>query len=360
MIFVDSNILCSNFYMRGPSFEVMKKVGTIVIGEIVFDEVINKYREMLTEHLQKAQKSIDGVNRFFPSDIVILSPSIDVESSCEQYRDFLEMHIIESGLSIPEGYPPLTHKEIVSRELQRKKPFKPNGSGYRDYLVWRTVLDAAKSYASEEFHFITDNTQDFSDTKQKEQLHPDLQQDLDDLGIGKDRFHYWPSIKAFLDNYATAIANQIDLHDSIVREIESNIDGYQVPIQSFIDEHIIGKNVDQYEVLYPGREGVLKGLEFISDYSIERISELNEDGYLLEITIDSIGDIHSSASIIDIPEFREDEFSFEIIKQDENECLLESFIGLQINLLAIYNRTTNSVSSIELDDLGDYYCPYCN
>lgn len=37
LLFLDSNIICSNYYMAGPSFEVARKVGTIVLGQIVVD-----------------------------------------------------------------------------------------------------------------------------------------------------------------------------------------------------------------------------------------------------------------------------------------------------------------------------------
>ena len=33
LIFIDSNILCSNYHMKGPSFEVAQRVGTIVLGQ---------------------------------------------------------------------------------------------------------------------------------------------------------------------------------------------------------------------------------------------------------------------------------------------------------------------------------------
>lgn len=47
LLFLDSNIICSNYYMAGPSFEVAKRVGTIVLGQIVVDEVCNKIKRTL-------------------------------------------------------------------------------------------------------------------------------------------------------------------------------------------------------------------------------------------------------------------------------------------------------------------------
>ena len=360
MIFIDSNILCANYYMQGTSFEIIKKVGTIVIGEVVFDEVMNKYREHLTDQLQKIQKDVDGINRLFPKDKAVLFPEINRDLACEQYKEFLEMFIIESGLSIPEDYPnELSHKEIVERELQRKKPFKSNGAGYRDYLVWRTALNTARSYSSEELHFITENTQDFSDTKNKAVLHPDLQQDLNKVGVA-ERFHYWPSIRAFIENYADKISKRIDQYGSVAFEIQNNNEGYQFPIQMYINNNIIGKNIDGYDVVYPGYDGILLSLEILSDYLIETLSELNETEYLLDISIDTIGKIRSFAPVTEIPALREYDFDITITSQDNEKFLLESTVGLHIRLRAIYDRVKNSITSIELDDLDDYNCPYCN
>ena len=39
LIFLDSNIICADYKMKSPSFEVAQKVGTIVLGQIVVDEV---------------------------------------------------------------------------------------------------------------------------------------------------------------------------------------------------------------------------------------------------------------------------------------------------------------------------------
>lgn len=360
LIIIDSNILISNFFMRSTSFEVMEKVGTIVIGEIVMDEVVNKYKEMLTEQIQKARTSLDTINRFLTDKHVDFSSEIDIASEAEKYKDFLEMYILQSGLTIPECYPNISHKEVVKRALDRKKPFKANGAGYRDFLVWSTVLEVARSYAGETIHFITENTQDFSDSKQKDVLHRDLQEDLDRLGISRDRFHYWSSVKSFVDNYAATIAKQIDKHDALVDEIQANKSGFQIPVHDYVEQAIAGRGIDAYDVPYLGENGFFHALEILSDIDIENISEINSEEYLLSLHLDAIGMIHSSALISDLQNYREAEFEFDIIKQDGMTCEIESEVGVQIGLRAIYNKEKNAITSIELEDLSDYFCPYCN
>lgn len=135
LVFLDSNIICSDYKMKSPSFEVAQKVGTIVLGQIVVDEVCNKYRENLEDKAAKTRKAIRDLNdQMFT--LHIAWNELDVSDACSKYKDFLEMFIIESGMTIAEQYPNDAHEIIVQRALQLKKPFKADGStGYRDYLV---------------------------------------------------------------------------------------------------------------------------------------------------------------------------------------------------------------------------------
>lgn len=80
------------------------------------------------------------------------------------HKDFLEEFVIESGMTAAEPSPKDEHEVIVQRALRRMKPFKADGStGYRDYLAWLTCIEVARSYSSEEIHFISCNTRDFAD-----------------------------------------------------------------------------------------------------------------------------------------------------------------------------------------------------
>lgn len=91
-------------------------------------------------------------------------------------------------MTVAEDYPDIKHEIVVKRALQRKKTFKANGStGYRDYLVWQTCLEVPRRYASEEIHFITENTRDFADQNDREKLHPALLADLTEMKIPGSR-----------------------------------------------------------------------------------------------------------------------------------------------------------------------------
>ena len=362
MLFVlDSSILCSNFHMTGPSFEILRRIGTIVIPEIVYDEVCNKYRELLVKHKESLFKVTNDISRLTQKDIKISFDESMIEEEYKKYVDILDMFIIESGMTIPEPYPQIKHKDIVARALQRKKPFKSDGStGYRDYLLWCTCLNIARQYSSEEIHFITNNTKDFSDANKSDVLHPDLQYDLTKLDIGSTRFHYWCSLNNFIDQYAAAISKRIDDVEKMKESIQHNSQGFINPVYDYINSTCCGINLQDYDVFAPGHNLLLKRIDDIISLGIDEIISVDND-LLLEINVECIGIVESRVDDAEIKELKdlEEEFDFVIAQRIGTEAILHTTMGLKIQIRALYNSDKNEIKSIEITDIEDYYCPYC-
>ena len=59
--------------------------------------------------------------------------------------------------------PTISHSELLERDLLQRKPFDQNGKGYRDALIWETVLAATRANPTSEFLFVTGNRGDFCD-----------------------------------------------------------------------------------------------------------------------------------------------------------------------------------------------------
>ena len=357
LIYIDSSVLCANFYMKGPSFEIMKKVGTIVLSQIVYDEVVNKFKEKLLEGQRKIHNGIDSMNELLSSPIPDPLTNDQIDSECKKYSDSLDEYIIESGQTILEPYPTIPHEQIVKRALLRKRPFKEDGStGYRDYLIWMSCINVAKTYAQEDIHFISYNTRDFSDTKNKEDLHPDLIADLQEAEISNTRFHYWISVKEFVDKYANEIAQRIDDYKLLINEIEHNKTGFQEPIHGFVSS-IIGMDLSDQGVLVPGVNPVLHSIEEEIVTHIEDIKDIGEE-YLLDVNFDYIGMIESSINQDELKDYK-GEFDFEVVSKKGNIAQINTTIGLQIKLRMTFSKIEKNISSIELIEVEDYYCPFC-
>lgn len=364
LIFLDTNILYKDFHMKNNNFELIQKLGTIVLGEIIIDETCKKYRECLEEEykeLKTRERKISGLlNEPF------ICPVIDIESEVNKYRDFLEMYSIYSGMTCAEEYPTISHKKVVERALKGKKPFKPDGkNGYRDYIVWLTCLGLVKTYTCEEIHFITDNVTDFSaDNKEhKHELHNDLLSDLDECGIDRQRLHYWININDFVTEYIKPRLTDVENEKELINAIENN-DEYSIKIQNFITNHIIGFQLSNSDVLTLGYNSILKDFEFW-DSEINEISKIDDESYLIEIQVKGFCEIEYTIAFENYLELEKTQepddylYDIELIeKYDNGTCLIKSFQSLYVHLNGKYNTLCNTIDNIQLDYIEDTYCDF--
>jgi hypothetical protein len=86
--------------------------------------------------------------------------------------------------------PSIPHSELVKRALRRRKPFSERGTGYRDSLIWITVL-ALLRRSEETVAFVTANSADFAAGKA---LHPHLLEDVCAQGTASTQLLFFESL----------------------------------------------------------------------------------------------------------------------------------------------------------------------
>lgn len=178
-IVIDSNIFYNRYSMEGPQFDLLfdavyAHVGRMCIPQVVVAEVESLYGRYLRSSSSRATH-------------VPLGVEVDVDSQVSDYRAAFTKFITNHGLILP--YPKVSHEDLVTRDLKRRKPFKENGSGYRDCLIWETVLSHLRN-GSRNVALITGNHKDFGKAPS---LHPDLQADMKD----PSRVQYFASLEEF-------------------------------------------------------------------------------------------------------------------------------------------------------------------
>jgi hypothetical protein len=77
-------------------------------------------------------------------------------------------------------YPEVTHRAVAARALTRRRPFDRLGhDGYRDTLVWETVLALARTLPRGRVVFVSRNSKDFAAEDHRDApLHPHLADDV--------------------------------------------------------------------------------------------------------------------------------------------------------------------------------------
>jgi len=176
-IVLDSTVFRADLYMAGTHFKLLfdglaSIPASLIVPEVVVDEVVNAYRELLEKEKREYYDQIDALRRLIPGR-TSRKPPIEVERYVTGYRSLLEAAIEKHGEILP--YPDINHKQVVSWALARKKPFSANDAGYRDYLIWQTVKSQLQ-WGSEQLILLTGNSKDFGSNE----LHSDLAADIHD------------------------------------------------------------------------------------------------------------------------------------------------------------------------------------
>lgn len=145
------------------------------------DEIINQYREKVGEICPKVNECIRGIKQIAPQ-YAFDNPFTDTvkDKLLNEYESYFRNRINKLGIKIIP-YPQISHKDVVKRDLARKRPFQNSGKGYRDALIWESVFDIMEhTETPPAIIFINHNTKDFFDN---DVLHPDLMEDLFSKGF---------------------------------------------------------------------------------------------------------------------------------------------------------------------------------
>lgn len=154
-VVVDSNILGNGSGLNPRGFDQLSQmVDQYALRVIVPEPVVLE----LTRQLGEAHRKSEEAARQHAARLEVLGlqpPSLTAQ-------DFDWERIVRSKIkTIAEiaAMPGVDHDLLVRRDLARQRPFKTNGSGYRDALIWETVTELAER--GRQIFFLSANEADF-------------------------------------------------------------------------------------------------------------------------------------------------------------------------------------------------------
>ena len=186
-VLLDTNAYFGDWYLESTAFRVFldrlpRMDGLMIVPEIVFDEVVNKFGEEIRTLDQIGAKYDAKYNDLLGEKEWDLSTS-DVDGSVARYRKQLPTLFPLQQYWRLTPYPSRPHSEVVRRALQRRRPFNDDGGdGYRDTILWETILDVLRESPGP-IHFVTNDKRAFGTPPA---LHPHLRDDLHQLGLPRD------------------------------------------------------------------------------------------------------------------------------------------------------------------------------
>jgi hypothetical protein len=215
-IILDSTVYRADLLLQGNAFRIflpaLERIGAkLVVPAIVFEEVANGFRESVEKYMELLKNVTNKGRRLGFEDMAFTFPKERAGVELAKYRRYLTSRLKVENMEIPN----VPHETLVRRALDRRKPFTEKGTGYRDALIWETVLQVAEQETSM-VYFVTGNTHDFC---LGGNLHPDLVHDLEQRQIPENRLKLFDT----LDNLNVALVLPKLQHlESVLKEMEKD------------------------------------------------------------------------------------------------------------------------------------------
>lgn len=186
-IAIDSNAIFHDFHLTNPSSQLLLKFARetrtrLLIPQIVLDETLNNFG-------REINLASDSINKLLRDD----SPRIDIKEEITRFKSKLEAKLLKGLNAEILNIPDIAHNVLIKRAMMRKRPFNQQGSGYRDALIWFSLLEFLKK-SKETAFFVTNDIKAFWNDK-RDALHPDLIEDLTLAGLQKESVSIFASVE---------------------------------------------------------------------------------------------------------------------------------------------------------------------
>lgn len=273
-IVLDANAICHrDWLLSGPSFALLERAVqqgeiSLFVPEIVVEEVKNKHREHLEKRSEEFQGSGRDINQLLEAADRFQLPVIDIDAAQSSYERRLDQRLRELGAQRP-GYAEIPHQRLVERDLSRKRPFQESGRGYRDALLWETLITTIANPETTTI-LVTANWRDFCGEKGGG-LHPDLLADLASHELAENAVTVLMTVDALADRHIKPLfpSNAAVLRAIMGGQFE------QFGVKEFFDQHREEIRQELQSQLRSGKSAVLPG-EVLDDIDIPYLEDPSE------------------------------------------------------------------------------------
>ncbi|MBD3251021.1 DUF4935 domain-containing protein [Candidatus Uhrbacteria bacterium] len=345
IVVLDSNIFVRDFKLNSSTFKALfsglsRTEYSLSIPKMVLDETINKYGE-------KFEKQSHHFRRLGLQHIqFITGEEITRREDAERvYRNYIERTLSDVNATIV-SIPDIDHSQLIERALKRKKPFRGTDTGgYRDTLVWMTVVQLALE--NDSVALVTNNSKDFCDQSDKEKLHKDLLQDITNLGEDAGEVIFYLNLNSFV---AEHIAPALERLDSFKIEIENDeFPGFTLPdiLINYFSYDLDGAELELLDSNLPlsFENPAISAIEDVFDIRDVDVRQLSPD----EIYITFTADVECSFTffIDKLESVWYGELKIEIWDSDWNKyyMLANAIAPAEISISFTYNTNSGEITS---------------
>lgn len=344
-IVLDANVIISNYRLDSIVFKLildnLKKQGHIVcIPELVYMEVINNFKEVFKDRKNKAHKSLNQLELVTGETYTFKTKVNNIEDATKSYEKYLAgLTKKYSGLKIDfPSLPEVPHKDIAFRAIKKQKPFTKGEKGYRDTLIWFSLLQLAKD-TGEKVVFVLDNYKDFAiGEDQKDVFHSILIEELKENGLQSNVFLV-DSLDSFFRQYIYPYLPKAK--QAIARLLKAS-DKYKSFKALFSDYLINHVDISELRFTEYEEEGAcLEEILRINNVKVISVVEQDEEDVVIDVEVMMTCRIHYyvERSLSD-PYFNKKMFELNVVEhtdygmwiEAESKTALYAYLAIDMNL----------------------------
>ena len=356
-IIPDSNIYCADYHMTGSDFKTLfaglyALDHRLCVLAIVLDEVVGSFRRQLESVRDRASKLRSDYRRLSASDLVTSISDDDIERMTTEFSTTMRTRLAVFPTDFVP-YPEISHESVVSRAIDRKRPFSEKGSGYRDTLIWDSVVREARD--GHVVAFITADTKAFAGSGNE--LHADLNAELAALGIDSGRVLLYNSLKHFVDEHITPHL------DTVAAEIRAQIEAGEYAGLDLHDEIsvLMAESAGSVEwppslLGFPGEveTATISSVDELSNFQVTGIHRLSPGEFLVDMEADAWIDFELFIFKGDFWVMSEEEMaSISVSDLDWNKHYIAASGTREVHaeLRMIFDAGLRQITSLEIDEL---------
>ena len=284
-IVLDSDVIRGADFTSSNLFSFLEHSASLLgyqihIPALVIDEVTAQIEEELQNAKQQGARSSRRWGRILDRPLKSSLDGLDPREGASLLRRKLESY---ASVLL---YPGVSHQELTLRAIRRKKPFNEKGSGYRDSLIWESVMQLAPTVDGRIILLSQDS--DFTD-KDKVNLAEELKADMVERGLEENKVVLIRSVQDFVDTYIRPQLKQAQLKEILEGDLTEalsklNMDPHET-IALWVQDEYFGKEWTGEQLGLPWEYETLH-LSMVEDVSnLERLEarEISQDEYLLRV-----------------------------------------------------------------------------
>ncbi|MEV5966130.1 PIN domain-containing protein [Kribbella sp. NPDC051952] len=213
IIVLDTNVILGDPMCSGDAWGVLAHAAEawdleVFVPGVVLLEAIGGFQRRLAE-LSIAFDGFADKKRFRAMGLLsgVEDMQMAIHEASEMYSDRLKQILLDFDAKILP-LPDVPHSVLVERAVSRRKPCDTHGDGYRDTLIWLTIMQILKDHAGDVI-FVSNNTKDFGSDVEAESgvlcLHKDLLDELEAAGFA-GRLTYAAELRDVVSDLAARLA----------------------------------------------------------------------------------------------------------------------------------------------------------